>query len=118
MIPEAEVWAAHFSPTDVAKIEEVVARFPIVEARNETISTASMARPSDPANLSVEFVDLRGIEPPFPLVGNFVLSDGQPFDFKLLEKNGAVVARIILEEMNLGIGQKESKGPDNFSKKF
>ena len=29
-----------FSPTDVAKIEEVVARFPIVEDRNETISTA------------------------------------------------------------------------------
>ncbi|MBP9109924.1 MAG: hypothetical protein KBF83_10245, partial [Pyrinomonadaceae bacterium] len=79
-----------FSPTDVAKIEEVVARFPIVEDRNETISTASMARPSDPANLTVEFVELRGIEPPFPLVGNFVLSDGKPFDFKLLENKGAV----------------------------
>ncbi|MBP7474057.1 MAG: FtsX-like permease family protein [Pyrinomonadaceae bacterium] len=103
-----------FSPTDVAKIEEVVARFPIVEDRNETISTASMARPSDPANLTVEFVELRGIEPPFPLVGNFVLSDGKPFDFKLLENKGAVVARIILEEMNLKVGDKIKIGEGEF----
>lgn len=103
-----------FSPTDVAKIEEVVARFPIVEARNETISTASMARPSDPANLSVEFVDLRGIEPPFPLVGSFTLSGGEPFDFKLLENKGAVVARIILEEMKLNVGDRVKIGEGEF----
>ena len=69
-----------FSPTDISKIEETVARFPIIEDRNETISTATMARPSDPANQTLEFVELRGIEPPFPLVGTFLLSNGEPFD--------------------------------------
>ncbi|MGE3465657.1 MAG: ABC transporter permease [Pyrinomonadaceae bacterium] len=103
-----------FSPTDIEKIESVVAQFPIVEARNETISTASMARSVDPANLSVEFVDLRGIEPPFPLVGNFSLSDGRPFDFKLLENKGAVVARILLEEMALRVGDTVNIGEDQF----
>src|SRR5688572_25656073 len=80
-----------FSPTDISTIEGVVSRFPTVEARNETISTAAMARPADATNERLEFVELRGIEPPFPLVGNFTLSNGEPFDFKLLENNGAVV---------------------------
>src|SRR5687767_14546994 len=95
-----------FSPADIALIEEVVARFPIVEERNETVSTASMARPVDPANEALEFVELRGIEPPFPLVGNFTLSGGEAFDFKLLENNGAVVARVLLEELNVKVGDR------------
>ncbi|HVF47531.1 MAG TPA: FtsX-like permease family protein [Pyrinomonadaceae bacterium] len=95
-----------FSPTDISTIEAVVSRFPTVEARNETISTAAMARPADATNERLEFVELRGIEPPFPLVGNFTLSNGEPFDFKLLENNGAVVARILLEELNVKIGDK------------
>jgi putative ABC transport system permease protein len=95
-----------FSPADIAAIEAVVTRFPTVEERNETVSTASMARPVDPANERVEFVELRGIEPPFPLVGSFTLSGGEPFDFKLLENNGAVVARILLEELDVKIGDQ------------
>ena len=103
-----------FSPTDVAKIEETIAKFPIVEARNETISTASMARPADPANESLEFVELKGIEPPFPLVGTFNTSDGQSFDFKLLYNHGAVMARILLEELNVRIGDKLRIGESEF----
>ena len=103
-----------FTPTDVSKIEDVVGRFPIIEARNETISTALMARAADAANEDVEFVELRGIEPPFPLVGGFVLSDGQPFDFKLLENNGAVVARVLLEEMKLKVGETLKIGEGQF----
>ena len=104
-----------FSPTDVAKIEEVVGRFPTVEARNETISTASMARPADAANESLEFVELRGIEPPFPLVGTFTLSSGEPFDFRLLENKGAVVARVLLEELNIKLGDKLRIGEGEFT---
>lgn len=95
-----------FSPSDISKIEEVVSRFPIVEARNEMISTSSMARPSDPAVQTIEFVDLRGIEESFPLVGNFALSDGSPFDYRLLENNGALVARFLLEELGVEVGDK------------
>jgi len=57
MTADVEVTSTNdFSPTDIATIESVVGRFPIVEARDETISTASMARPADPANDSLEFV--------------------------------------------------------------
>ncbi|MGB7203207.1 MAG: FtsX-like permease family protein [Pyrinomonadaceae bacterium] len=104
-----------FSPTDIAKIEEVVARFPVVEARNETIATSSMARPVDPTNQSLEFVDLRGVEPTFPLVGEFKTSDDKPFDFKLLENNGVVIAKILLEELNVTIGDKLRIGESEFT---
>jgi putative ABC transport system permease protein len=103
-----------FSPGDLAKIEDVVGRSGIVEARNETITTSLMARPITPGNNSVKFVELKGIEPPFPLVGTFEISDGKPFEFSLLENNGAVVARILLEEMNLSVGDQLKIGEGTF----
>ena len=103
-----------FAPTEIAKIESVVNPSGIIEARNETITTASMARPIDPANEGVRFVELKGVEPPFPLVGNFMLDGGKPFDFDLLKNNGAVVARILLEDLNVKIGDKIKIGEGEF----
>jgi putative ABC transport system permease protein len=103
-----------FSPTDLAKIEGVIGRSSIVEARNEVLTASVMARPVDAANTAVKFVELKGIEPPFPLVGSFTLSDGKPFDFALLQNNGAVVARILLEELGLKIGDKIKIGEAEF----
>ena len=90
-----------FSPSEIALIEQAINGSSIVEARNETINTSVMTRPVDEANESFSFIELKGIEPPFPLVGNFVLSNGQPFDFKFLENNGAVVAPILLEDLSV-----------------
>ncbi len=103
-----------FSPTDISKIEEVIGASGIVEARNEAITTSLMARPVDPSNPKVKFVELKGIEPPFPLVGNFILSNGEPFDFILLEGNGVVMARILLEELGVKIGDKLRIGEGEF----
>src|SRR5262249_46503156 len=104
-----------FAPGDLAKIEEIVGRSGIVEARNETITTALMARPMTPGNNNVKFVELKGIEPPFPLVGHFETSDGKPFDFDLLKDDGAVVARILLEDMDLKIGDQIKIGDGVFT---
>lgn len=103
-----------FSPSDIATIEEVVSRFPIVEARNETISTAIMIRPSDPSNDSIEFSEIKGIEPSFPLVGDFTLSGGEPFDYKLLENNGAVAGRVLLEQLKINVGDRVRIGDGEF----
>jgi len=103
-----------FTPTEIAKIEAAVAESGIVDGRNETISTSSMARPTDPANPNVKLVELKGIEPPFPLVGNFTLEDGKPFDFGLLANNGAVVAKILLEDLNVKVGDKIRIGESEF----
>ena len=70
MTADVEVSSTNdFTPADIEKIESVINASGIVEARNEAITTALMARPSDPANQTVDFVELKGIEPPFPLVG-------------------------------------------------
>lgn len=103
-----------FSPAVISKIEFEIAASNIVEARNEVITTASMARPTDPANEKVQFVELKGIEPPFPLVGDFVLDGGKPFDFKLLENGGAVVAKILLEELQVKVGDRIKIGESEF----
>src|SRR5688572_30873442 len=95
-----------FSPADLEKIESVISRSTIVEARNETIVTSSMARPSDPAIESLRIVELKGVEPPFPLVGTFSLDGGQAFDHSMLAEGGAVVARILLEDLNVKVGDK------------
>src|SRR5690348_9054743 len=93
-----------FSPTDIQKIEETIGKSKIIEARNEAITSAAMARPLDASNESLSFVELKGIEPPFPLVGNFTTADGKPFDFKLLENNGAVVSPLLLDDLKVKIG--------------
>lgn len=104
-----------FTPSDISKIEEVLSKTNIVDGRNETITTAAMARPTNADNGNVKFVELKGIEPPFPLVGSFTLENGQPFDFKLLENNGAVVARILLEDLNIKVGDKIRVGEGEFT---
>ena len=95
-----------FSPSEIALIEQAIKNANDVEARNETITTAIQARPVEAANESISFVELKGIENSFPLVGSFVLSNGQPFDFRILENHGAVVAPILLEDLKVKIGDK------------
>jgi putative ABC transport system permease protein len=103
-----------FAPGDIAKIEETIERFPIVDGRNEVISTQSMVRPADPQNTALEFVDLRGIEPPFPLVGSFSLSNGEPFHFGLLKDRGVVIARVLLDELKIQVGDKVRIGEGEY----
>ena len=103
-----------FSPTDISKIESVISTSSIVEARNEAITTAAMARPVDSNNPNVRFVELKGVEPPFPLVGSFTLDGGEAFDHHLLQNNGAVVARILLEDLKVKIGDKIKIGEGEF----
>ncbi|MEZ5345065.1 MAG: FtsX-like permease family protein [Pyrinomonadaceae bacterium] len=104
-----------FSPTEIAMIEEVLAASNIVEEKNEIIETSAMARPAKSDNRTLEFVSLKGIEPPFPLVGKFEMPGGKPFDFKLLENRGAVIAPILLEELNIKIGEKIRIGEAEFT---
>ena len=103
-----------FTPTEVAKIEEAVTNSGIVDGRNETITTTAMARPVDASNQNVRMVELKGIEPPFPLVGSFELDGGKPFDFSLLQNNGAVVAEIILDDLGVKVGDKIRIGESEF----
>ena len=103
-----------FSPTEIQKVEDIVRRYPMVEARNETITSAAMARPADTGNETLRLVELKGIEPPFPLVGDFAVSGGSPFEFGLIENGGAVVSQLLLEDLKIKVGDKVSIGQATF----
>lgn len=98
--------ASDFSPSEISRIETVVKGFPSVEARDETITAAVIARPVDAANPAIKFVELKGIGSAFPLVGTFTLSDGSPFRYEILEDQGALIARALSEEMNVRVGDQ------------
>lgn len=103
-----------FSPSDISKIESIVEGSSIVEARNEIMESSAMARPADKTKDAIEFVSLKGIESPFPLVGNFVLAGGRPFEFAMLENRGAIAAPLLLEELGISVGDKILIGDSEF----
>jgi putative ABC transport system permease protein len=99
-----------FLPTEIAKIEEVIGKSTIVEARNEAVTTSSMARNEE----NFTFAELKGIESPFPLVGEFLLANNKPFDFNLLTDLGAVVQSTLLTKLNVKIGDTIRIGDADF----
>ncbi|HKG22565.1 MAG TPA: hypothetical protein VKC34_11750, partial [Blastocatellia bacterium] len=56
-----------------------IARPPLVEQRAETIEASTMIRPADSTREGAMMIELKGIESPFPLVGEFKLAGGEPF---------------------------------------
>src|SRR3990172_2045769 len=52
---------------------------PMVGQRAETIEAATMLRPADAANEGALMVELKGIEPSYPLYGEFKLQDAKVF---------------------------------------
>ncbi len=96
---------ADFSPAMIAAIDEAIKESGTVEERTETIDTNAMARSSESDKAAVEFVQVRGVEQPFPLVGRFDSPSGD-FELKMLENGGAFVAPVLLEDLGVRVGQK------------
>jgi putative ABC transport system permease protein len=97
----------------LAKIERV-ARPPLVLARAETVEAPTMLRPADESKEGALMVELKGIEKPFPLYGEFRLADGRAFDYSLVESDGAVVAPLLLERLALKVGDRVKIGEKVF----
>ncbi|MBX3299785.1 MAG: ABC transporter permease [Acidobacteria bacterium] len=95
-----------FTPAEIEKIESVISGYRSIDGRSEAVTAAVMARSSDPANSSVKFVELKGVDTMFPLVGEFSLTDGSPFDPGLMNGGGAIVASILLEDLNVKVGER------------
>ncbi len=96
------------------EVIERVAHAQGVIARTETIEANTMARPADASNASAMMVELKGIEPPFPLYGDFTLVGGGTFSHDLLKGGGAVVAPLLLERLKLRVGDSIKIGESAF----
>ncbi|MDQ3650938.1 MAG: ABC transporter permease [Acidobacteriota bacterium] len=102
-----------WSPETLAAVERI-ARPPRVEARVETVEASTMVRPADPAREGAMMVELKGIEPPFPLFGELTLAEAKPFDYSLLADNGAIVAPLLLDRLRLSVGDEVKIGDATF----
>ena len=49
-------------------------------------------------------IELKGIDAAFPLVGEFTLTNGESFDYSLVQNNGAVVSVALLDRLQLRLG--------------
>ena len=106
---------APFSEIERQAIEQTAAQnSSIIEARDEGIQTTTMTRPSDSTKSGSQMLELKGVESNFPLVGEFKMSDGKPFNFALVKNNGAVVAPLLLERLNLKVGDSIRIGRADF----
>jgi putative ABC transport system permease protein len=86
----------------------------LVNGRTETLEASTMIRTVDSTNDGTIMVELKGIEPPYPLWGEFTVNNGIEFDHSLLQNNGAVVAQLVLERLNLKVGSRVKLGTSTF----
>ncbi|HJR09749.1 MAG TPA: FtsX-like permease family protein [Pyrinomonadaceae bacterium] len=85
-----------------------------VLAQTQTIEASTMLRLADDARDGALMVELKGIEAPYPLYGEFKLANGEGFTHALLDNNGVVVAASLLERLSLKVGDEVKIGNSTF----
>ncbi|HMG35426.1 MAG TPA: FtsX-like permease family protein [Blastocatellia bacterium] len=101
-----------WTPETLAIIERVSA--PLISARTETIEATTMLRPADATTEGAALIELKGIDPGFPLVGDFRLADGRQFDSSMLSSGGAIVSIALLDRLKLDVGDRVKIGNSTF----
>ena len=101
-------------PPEALQAFERAGNSQLVEARTETVELPTMLRPADEGREGALMVELKAVAPPYPLYGEFKLSNNATFDHSLLEGGGAVVAETLLERLRLRIGDAVRIGDASF----
>ena len=92
-----------WTPQVRERLDRRLADAPVL-ARLEAVETATMVRPE--AGAAAKMVELRGVQRGFPLYGEIVLTDGNPFSHSLLENRGALVRPELLVQLGIRIGDR------------
>jgi len=83
--------------------------------RTETFEMPTMVRPEDRSRQIAKMVELRAVEPTFPLYGAFQLQGGQSYSHALLENRGALVRPELLTSLNVAMGDRIAIGGSTFT---
>jgi putative ABC transport system permease protein len=81
---------------------------------SQAIEIATMVRPGDNASQTIKMVELRGVEPQFPLYGTLTLADGRPYSHRLVENHGALVRPELLSLLEVQVGDSILIGRQSF----
>jgi len=84
-------------------------------SRTETISSPTMARPADQSRKVARAVELKAVQPAFPLYGSITLEGGQTYSHALVEHHGALVRPELLTTLGLRVGDEIIIGRAEFT---
>jgi putative ABC transport system permease protein len=109
LVQSSRPWTAEIR----ADLDARLAQAPI-EARSESIETATMVRPESGATVA-RMVELRGVEAAYPYYGALVLQNNLPYSHALLEHAGALVRPELLAQLGLRVGDRLLIGGQPFT---
>src|SRR5262245_27313556 len=113
----ADVQASSGSPWN-AEIKATLERYyksPLVEAHTETIETATMLRSVENENAPPKMVELKAVQPQFPLYGEVVLAGGAKYSHSLVKGGGALVRQSLMSVLDLKVGDRVRIGDLDFA---
>jgi putative ABC transport system permease protein len=79
-----------------------------------SVEIATMVRSADPARTATRMVELRAVEPAFPLYGAVRLRE-QPYDYSLLRDHGVLVRPELLAQLGMRVGDDLLIGKQQFT---
>ena len=91
-----------WTPELLQIIDEQLAGKPVLE-RTEAIETATMVRAASGGSVA-RMVELRAIQPEFPLYGSIELAGGRAYSHDLLRDQGALARPELLAQLGIGEG--------------
>ena len=103
-----------WDPKVRAAIEARLARSPVT-ASSEDIETLSMVRPADARKATARLVELKGVQPAFPLYGTLTLDGGVPYSHALLQNRGVLVRPELLAQLDIAVGDGIVIGTTRFT---
>jgi putative ABC transport system permease protein len=93
-------------PADArATIDHRLAAFGAIGS-TETVETPTMVRPVDPSRTVARMVELRAVQPGFPLYGTLKLRDGTTYSHDLLRNQGVLVRPELLTTLGIAVGDR------------
>ena len=98
LVQSSRAW----TPEVRADLERTLAAAP-VEARSESIETATMVR-AEKGEAVARMVELKGVEPGYPFYGTLSLQNGQMYSHALVENAGALVRPELVAQLGISVG--------------
>ncbi|HTM04831.1 MAG TPA: FtsX-like permease family protein [Vicinamibacterales bacterium] len=87
--------------TDVVEREHHAGR---IQTVSHSLEAATMVRPGVPGRETIKMVELKAVEPGFPLYGTLTLADNRTYSHRLLEGHGALVRPELLALLDVHVG--------------
>jgi putative ABC transport system permease protein len=102
-----------WTPEARGQIDRRLAEFGATE-RTDTIETPTMVRPADERPVA-RMVELRAVQPAFPLYGTMGMDQGQAYSHALVEHHGVLVRPELLAALAVNVGDAIVIGQTTFT---